>query len=411
MWHMMSRYSGSEKKVRPSLIVAKGSFAAMGGAERDLLRIIPSLTKLFSVKIATLHKVPELENLCKDLEIELFAPKINWVLSKDVLSTILDTGIESAAKTWLTCDGLIKTINKIDCIHIVSGDGSFGLFRHIPEHVSCHLHLLEPHRGLHEDVLHRNIDGKPKRSLWLTKLLLSRARKRDLEIIKKFNLREKSLISSNSNYSSSMAKEVYGINTDVLWPCVDSSEFPRESNNDIENPYPSNNEYIVNIGKVSWVKGTWETISMAAKTNIEVAHVGGGDEKDIEKLRKYAKDLDVNLWIAPRLSSPELVSLMRNSRAIVSMAYGEAFGLTPIEAFSIGVPAIFVNEGGFRDTITDRISGRLLKRNDFSAWRIALEEAGLEKNRKEWTEAGRRKISELDLTPDNHARKIREILN
>ena len=119
MWHMMSRYSGSEKKVRPSLIVAKGSFAPMGGAERDLLRIIPSLTKLFSVKIATLHSVPELENLCKDLEIELFAPKINWVLSKDVLSTILDTGIESAAKTWLTCDGLIKTIKKIDCIHIV----------------------------------------------------------------------------------------------------------------------------------------------------------------------------------------------------------------------------------------------------------------------------------------------------
>ena len=61
----------------------------------------------------------------------------------------------------------------------------------------------------------------------------------------------------------------------------------------------------------------------------------------MKRLKEYADYLDVNLWIAPRLSSPELVSLMRNSRAIVSMAYGEAFGLTPIEAFLIGTPAIF----------------------------------------------------------------------
>ena len=36
----MSSYSELEEGVLPSLIVAKGSFAAMGGAERDLLRIM-----------------------------------------------------------------------------------------------------------------------------------------------------------------------------------------------------------------------------------------------------------------------------------------------------------------------------------------------------------------------------------
>ena len=353
----MSSYSELEEGVLPSLIVAKGSFAAMGGAERDLLRIIPSLTKLFSVKIATLHKVPELEDLCEKLKIKLFAPKNNWSLSRDIFSTILDTGIKSASNAWATCEGLIKEINDIDFMHIISGDGSLGIFRHIPEHISCHLHLLEPHRGLHQDVLHRRIDGFPKRNLWLTKLLLSRARKRDLQLIKKFNLRNKSLISSNSNYSSSMAKDVYGIKTGVLWPCVDSSEFPEDDSNDVENPYNGNDEYVVNIGKASWVKGTWETIKMVSGTKLGVVHVGGGEEKDLKKLKEYADHLDVDLWISPRLSSPELVSLMRNSRAIVSMAYGEAFGLTPIEAFAVGTPAIFVNEGGFRDTIKDGVSG------------------------------------------------------
>mgnify|MGYP007000063244 len=56
-----------------------------------------------------------------------------------------------------------------------------------------------------------------------------------------------------------MAKDVYGIKTGVLWPCVDAAEFPEVDTNDVENPYSGNDEYIVNIGKASWVKGTWET--------------------------------------------------------------------------------------------------------------------------------------------------------
>ena len=85
----MNSYSELGEEVLPSLIVAKGSFASMGGAERDLLRIIPSLTKFFSVKVATLHKVPELEDLCQKLKIKLFAPKNNWSLPRNIFSTIL----------------------------------------------------------------------------------------------------------------------------------------------------------------------------------------------------------------------------------------------------------------------------------------------------------------------------------
>jgi len=406
----MNSYSELGEEVRPSLIVAKGSFAPMGGAERDLLRIIPSLTKFFSVKVATLHKVPELEDLCQKLNIKLFAPKYNWSLPRNIFSTILDTGIASASNAWTTCEGLIKEISDIDFMHIISGDGSLGLFKHIPEHTFSHLHLLEPHRGLHQDVLHRNIDGFPKRNLWLTKLLLSRARNRDLQLIKKFYLRENSAISSNSNYSSSMARDIYDIKTGVLWPCVDASEFPEDDTNDVENPYTGNDEYVVNIGKASWVKGTWETIKMISGTNLGVVHVGGGEQKDLTRLKEYADYLDVNLWIAPRLSSPKLVSLMRNSRAIVSMAYGEAFGLTPIEAFAVGTPAIFVNEGGFKDTIQDGVSGKLLDRNDLTAWHIALQEASKQENRESWTKEGRRRIAELDLSPESHARRIKEIL-
>ena len=103
--------------------------------------------------------------------------------------------------------------------------------------------------------------------------------------------------------------------------------------------------------------------------------------KRFEKAKRICRLFRCQPLIAPRLSSPELVSLMRNSRAIVSMAYGEAFGLTPIEAFAVGTPAIFVNEGGFRDTIKDGVSGKLLDRDDLTAWHGALQEASKQDNR------------------------------
>ena len=53
-------------------------------------------------------------------------------------------------------------------------------------------------------------------------------------------------------------------------------------------------------------------------------------------------------------------------------AHKEPFGLTPIEAFSIGTPAIFVDEGGFRDSIIDGECGRLLPRDDYGKWHEAL---------------------------------------
>jgi len=405
----MGSYAETSADTNQSLIVAKGSFVAMGGAERDLLRIIPSLTKFFDVKVATLNSVPELEKLCEKFNIPLFTPKNPWEMPRGIISTILDTGINSATRAWKNCEGLSLEIKSADAIHIVSGDGSLGLLKCIPVNIPCHLHLLEPHRGLHEDVLHFDIQGKPKRNLKLTKLLLSYAKMKDKSIIKNFNNRNHSTISSNSNYSSERAKIVYGIKTGVLWPCVDISEFPQEDTNDIVNPYDSDDDYVVAIGKASFVKGSWETISMISGTKLSLVHVGGGDSEDIIKLQNHAKRLSVNFWVAPRLSSSELVPLMRNSRAVISMAYGEAFGLTPIEAFALGTPAIFVNEGGFTDTISDDLNGRLLERDDISSWHEALKQAKNVNNREKWMIAGREKILKLDLSPQEHAKRIKEL--
>jgi glycosyltransferase involved in cell wall biosynthesis len=101
---------------------------------------------------------------------------------------------------------------------------------------------------------------------------------------------------------------------------------------------------------------------------------------------------------------------MRGARAIVSMAHKESFGLTPIESFAVGAPPLFVDEGGFRDTIVDGENGRLLGREDIESWHSALEQASDSSTREGWATRGRERISELDLTPDAHARRIWDLL-
>jgi glycosyltransferase involved in cell wall biosynthesis len=153
-----------------------------------------------------------------------------------------------------------------------------------------------------------------------------------------------------------------------------------------------------------------ETISMLSGTGISLAHVGGGTDAEKVQLQKHAKINSVQLWIAPRLSSDELAKVMSDALAVVSMAHKEPFGLTPIEAFSIGTPALFVDEGGFRDTIIDGKCGRLIAREDITEWHAALEQARDAENRKNWSNFGRNRIGELKLSPKQQAEKIHQIL-
>ena len=398
------------EKSRPRLLVAKGSFGSMGGAERDLIRVLPAINRLFEVTMATIQPSNELEEACSENGIELIRPESKWHLSTDPISVVLDSGRGTASKAWASCTGLSEAMESSMALHLVSGDGSLPILDHVPHGLRVHLHLLEPHRGLYEETLHRRVDGSPRRNLALTKAALSRARSRDQSLMESLISRQDAIVSGNSRFSAQRANEVYGVEAGVLWPCVDTDEFPEDPSDDPENPYPEEGDYVVSVGRASYAKGTWETISMLAGTGLSLAHVGGGDEGSLGMLSKHANSSGVGLWVAPRLPSPELVSLMRGARAVVSMAHKESFGLTPIEAFAVGTPPLFVDEGGFRDTIVDGENGRLLDRGDAASWHSALEQASDPSTREGWAARGRERISELDLTPEAHARRIWDLL-
>ena len=393
---------------KPTLLVAKGDMSRLGGAERDLIRRLPHLTNYFDVKLATLRTSEELLNVCQQNSIEIFTPKQPWKIPTGALANMRDMIHKTSQLAWKSCDGLEEFITKCNYFHIVSGDGYLAIIEMIPKNSPCHLYLHEPHRGLHEDSLHRNLNGKLKRPKIITDFLLRKSRNNDLTIVREFYNRKHTIITGNSNYSSSRADEVYAIKTKMLHPCIDVKEY--SSNKSATNPSNFNSDYVVTVGTANWAKGTMEVINMLNGTNISLAHVGGGSKTQLAKIKRHAKNNSVDIWIAPRLTSEELCQLIKDSLAVVSMAHKEPFGLTPIEAFSIGTPAIFVDEGGFKDTIIDGVCGRLLERNDYSEWHNALQQCRDNEIREEWSEAGKKRIIELELSPKQQAEKIHKLL-
>ena len=120
--------------------------------------------------------------------------------------------------------------------------------------------------------------------------------------------------------------------------------------------------------------------------------------------------MGVNIQVLSNLDSIEMAILMKRAAAVVGLAHGEAFGLTPIESMALGVPPIFVDEGGYRDTIVDGVNGRLVARGEFDDWRQALIQAREPDTRAKWAESGLFRIEELGLSSENYASQLEEML-
>ena len=281
----------------------------------------------------------------------------------------------------------------------------------VPSDKPMHLHFLESKPGIHDDVSHLKPDGSGGWRPKLLHMLQTRQRARIERSFSDFGKNDKWIVSANSAFSASNFKRIYGIEGGVLHPSVDLSEFPRQPSPGETSSFDSSGvgvlgSYAVTIGRISRFKGTYETVRHLAGSDLNLVVIGGGSEDEIERLQAYGQENGVVVMVLSGLSSEAMRAIMRNSVAIVGLAHGEAFGLTPIEAMALGTPPIFVNEGGYRETVVDGENGRLIKRGDFASWKAALDQAQEQDTRAIWAEAGLARIEELGLTPIRHAQRL-----
>lgn len=395
---------------KPRLLVVKGTFEQFGGAERDLLNNLEAWQTHFEITCASLHLPAEARERLDTLGILYLTPAMPWRKPTGGWAEFRAVASRQAANRWwnmleLTEQGLRlqDVLATSDAVHLTSGVGSLEFSQMIPKDLPVHYHCLEPHRGLHEDVLHRTLDGSPKQNLTLTRFLLGKQRRRDTSMTHDLADRSNAAISGNSPWIQQRIQSVYNEQAGLLWPSVNLDIWSGDC--------PSTENCVVAIGNASYVKGTIDTIDMLAGTGLTYHHVGGGSMDDIAAMETHAAERGVELIIEPRLSQEDLVNLVKRSRAVVSLARGEPFGLTPIEAQAAGTPALMVNEGGYRHTVEDGVSGRLLQRDDWAAWHVALEEAANAENRNTWSEGGRANIAEMGLRPEDQAEALNEIIS
>ena len=395
---------------KPRLLVVKGTFEQFGGAERDLLNNLQAWQEHFEITLTSLHLPQDARDLLESLDILYLTPAIPWKKPTGSWAEFRALASRQASNRWwnmleLTEQGLRlhDVLATSDAVHLTSGVASLEFSQMVPKDLPIHYHCLEPHRGLHEDVLHRRVDGTPKQNLAMTKFLLGKQRRRDISMTHDLVDRSNSAISGNSPWIQQRIKSVYNEDSGLLWPSVDLDVWKGDS--------PEPEMRVVAIGSASFVKGTMDTIDMLAGTDLVYHHVGGGSEEDLAILRGHAKRKEVEFVVEPRLSQEALVSLVKRSLAVVSLARNEPFGLTPIEAQAAGTPALMVDEGGYQHTVKDGVSGRLLPRDDWSAWHAALEEAKDSENRAAWSKAGQAHIANLGLQPEDQAETLKKIVS
>tara|TARA_B100000900_G_scaffold244990_1_gene208323 strand:+ start:5296 stop:6531 length:1236 start_codon:yes stop_codon:yes gene_type:complete len=397
---------------RKRLLIVKGSFEQFGGGERDLINNLEAWSKYFDLSFATLHPNKELIEKLNELNIPLFSPVRDWSYSRGIFSEIFAKSSRTASKKWYSMLSLTKQgiglntlFSNIDAVNITTGMASLEILPLIPNNLPIHTHMLEPNRGLHSNDLHYDVDGTPKQNLKLTNFLLSKQRKIDKKLVVLAS--ERGGISGNSKNTCDRINQVYGVKSNFLYPSIDTNLWPMKPTKDEDWESVSEefnlvkNEYVVTIGHAIFAKGLWKTINKLSHSNLQIVQLGGGVN---EKHKEHAKKNNVVLKALPRVSQATIRALMRNAKAMVSNAINEPFGLTPPEAYFVDCPVIVSNQGGFRETVVDGQTGRLMNEGD--DWISAIDEG--HKHRKEWSKAGRDHIKKIDLTPETQARKVFE---
>ena len=84
--------------------------------------------------------------------------------------------------------------------------------------------------------------------------------------------------------------------------------------------------------------------------------VGGYSEGDHAAVyaEKIRRNLPPNVILRGEVTGDEIVDLYARCKAHICTALDEDYGLTPLEAMASGKPVVAVDEGGYRETVTDK---------------------------------------------------------
>ena len=171
-------------------------------------------------------------------------------------------------------------------------------------------------------------------------------------------------VTASTNYENILLSESYTIDKKkikLIKPGVDESLFSPDPNLSKENIFLS-------IGRIQKQKRQLEAIEFLnsfreINNDFKCYFIGGpsgnsGDDYFVE-LKEIVKDLDLESHIEflGNLSQSKIRELLNRSKLLIHTSEYETFGLVAIEAHSVGVPVISINQGSLKEIIDNNING------------------------------------------------------
>jgi glycosyltransferase involved in cell wall biosynthesis len=176
-------------------------------------------------------------------------------------------------------------------------------------------------------------------------------------------------IACNSMNVQDRVKKYLGRDSVVINPPIETSKFH----------YKRNGDYWLSVNRLI----THKRIDMQMKAFEKLPHeklviVGSYEKsKHFHAYVNYCKKIKPrNVEIVSWVDDKKLVELYSNCKGFITTSKEEDFGMAPVEAMASGKPVIAPNEGGYKETVIDGVTGKLIDNIDVNKLADAIKELG-----------------------------------
>lgn len=163
-------------------------------------------------------------------------------------------------------------------------------------------------------------------------------------------------IFSNSEFSRKNIRQIYGRNSIVIHPGIDSKKFHSVD-------FGVKGNYILTVGRLTKFKNIDLLVRALSKFENKIVKLKiVGDGEEMENLKSLASELNIanRIEILSGLSDNEVADLFAKAKIFVLCSKEEPFGMVPVEAMASGTMAIADNSGGPKEIIDNGVNGLLI---------------------------------------------------
>jgi glycosyltransferase involved in cell wall biosynthesis len=177
----------------------------------------------------------------------------------------------------------------------------------------------------------------------------------------RLNFQRATHLLTNSKFTAENVRQIYGREADVCYLGVDTQLFFPFAQRDKQ-------RYVLSVGEIRPEKGY--DFLIKALGHLPTSHrpplylIGNASRpQEVAFLTALAQEQRVEMHLETMVDFDTLIRRYNEAALVLYAPIREPLGLIALEAMACGTPVVGVNEGGVRETVIDRFTGRLADRD------------------------------------------------